>query len=176
MDFVRNPLFQTDIIFYMRIYKYFYKTNERLDNLVMYSDGTYLTRLTFINEDDEIEVRNLEIFDKTTKWLDMYFSGANPDFNIEYKIDYKSSFQKEVLDILCTIKYGETVSYGAIAKCIANKRGINKMSAQAVGSAVGLNPICIIIPCHRVVGNNNVGGYHDGIKNKIELLRIENAL
>lgn len=72
------------------------------------------------------------------------------------------------------IPYGETITYNDIAKTIARKKGIKKMSAQAVGGAVGWNPICIIIPCHRVVGaNGNLTGYGGGIQNKIELLKIE---
>ena len=158
-------------------YKQFYKTNDNLNNLVMYSDGMFLTRLTFINEDDDMPVKNLPIFDKTRKWLDIYFEGKEPDFNVEYKIDYKSSFQKEVIDILCDIKYGETTTYGKIASMIASRRGIKKMSAQAVGGAVGSNPICIIVPCHRVIGKDgSMIGYGGGVKNKIELLRLEKAI
>ena len=140
----------------------------------MYSDGTYLIKLTFVQDDLDVPIKDLPIFDKTKRWLDIYFSGVNTDFEIEYKIDYKSSFQKEVLDILDDVKYGETVSYGDIAKMIATKRGIKKMSAQAVGTVLGSNPLCIIIPCHRVIGSNGkIGGYSGGINNKIMLLRLE---
>lgn len=157
-------------------YKKLYKTNNNFDNLVMYSDGEYLTRLTFINDDDGVLIHDLPIFADTKRWLDMYFNGVVPNFKIKYKIEYKSTFQKEVLDILCTIPYGSTISYGDIAKKIALNRGLKKMSAQAVGRAVGSNPLCIIIPCHRVVGKDGgMVGYHDGIKNKIELLRLENG-
>ena len=157
-------------------YKQFYKTSDNFDSLVMYSDGMFLTRLTFIDESDNVPTKDLPIFDKTKKWLDIYFDGKKPDFNIEYKIDYKSSFQKEVLDILCDIKYGQTLTYGKIASIIASRRNIKKMSAQAVGYAVGSNPICIIIPCHRVIGKDgSIVGYHDGIKNKIELLKLEES-
>ena len=72
------------------------------------------------------------------------------------------------------IPYGKTITYNDIAKEIAKKKGIDRMSAQAVGGAVGWNPICIIIPCHRVIGSNNsLVGYGGGIKNKIKLLEIE---
>lgn len=156
------------------MFKQIYKTGTAFDDLVMYSDGDYLTRLTFINEDDGVKSCDLPIFDDTRRWLDAYFNGKNPDFKIKYKIDYKSSFQKEVLDILSSIDYGSTVSYGEIAKRIAKNRGIKKMSAQAVGHALGSNPICIIIPCHRVIGGNgNLIGYHDGLNNKVALLRLE---
>lgn len=73
-----------------------------------------------------------------------------------------------------TIPYGKTITYNDIAKSIAKKRNISKMSGQAVGGAVGWNPICIIIPCHRVVGaTGNLTGYGGGLNNKIELLKIE---
>ena len=155
-------------------YKWFYKTIDDFKNLIMYSDGTYLTGLAFVDKDDDALVENLPIFNKTSRWLDIYFSGNNPNFDVEYKIDYKSSFQKEVFDILCGIKYGETISYGEIASAIAKNRGIKKMSAQAVGNAVGSNTICIIVPCHRVIGSDGkIVGYSGGINNKIGLLRLE---
>lgn len=158
----------------MNLYKQVYKTHDGFDDLIMYSDGKYLTKLSFIEDDLDVSVEDLDIFDKTKRWLDIYFSGAKPDFIVEYKIDYKSSFQKEVLDILGDVKYGETISYGDIAKIIANKRGIKKMSAQAVGTVLGSNPLCIIIPCHRVIGSNNkIGGYSGGVNNKIALLKLE---
>ena len=158
----------------MNLYKQVYKTHDDFDDLIMYSDGKYLTKLSFIEDDLDVSVKDLDIFDKTKRWLDIYFSGVNPDFIVEYKIDYKSSFQKEVLDILGDVKYGETISYGDIAKIIANKRGIKKMSAQAVGTVLGSNPLCIIIPCHRAVGSNNkIGGYSGGVNNKIALLKLE---
>ena len=73
-----------------------------------------------------------------------------------------------------SIEYGKTLTYNDISKIIAKKRGIKRMSSQAVGGAVGWNPICIIIPCHRVVGiNGSLTGYGGGIKNKVELLKIE---
>ena len=73
-----------------------------------------------------------------------------------------------------SIEYGKVITYNDISKIIAEKRGINRMSSQAVGGAVGWNPICIIIPCHRVVGTNgSLTGYGGGIKNKIELLKLE---
>ena len=158
----------------MSLYKQVYKTIEALDDLIMYSDGTYLIKLTFVQDDLDVPIVDLPIFDKTKRWLDIYFSGVNPDSDIEYKIDYKSSFQKEVFDILGDVKYGETISYGDIAKMIASKRGIKKMSAQAVGNTLGLNPLCIIVPCHRVIGSNGkLVGYSGGVNNKIALLRLE---
>ena len=91
-----------------------------------------------------------------------------------FKINNISPFRQEVIDIMNSIEYGKTLTYNDISKIIAKKRGIKRMSSQAVGGAVGWNPICIIIPCHRVVGTNgSLTGYGGGIKNKVELLKIE---
>lgn len=116
----------------------------------------------------------MPIFDKTIRWLDIYFSGQEPDFTPEYKIENLTPFRKQVIDIMNKIPYGKTITYNDIAKEIAKSKGIEKMSAQAVGGAVGWNPICIIIPCHRVVGTNgSLVGYGGGINNKIKLLETE---
>jgi len=143
------------------------------------SDGEYLTGLWFDNSKDSNkhminnEYNDLSIFDETKKWLDIYFSGTNPSFTPKYKVK-TTEFQKSVNEIMLKIPYGKTITYNDIAKEIANARGIKKMSAQAVGHAVGANQICIIIPCHRIMGaNNNVTGYGGGILNKIKLLEIE---
>ena len=143
------------------------------------SDGEYLTGLWFDKSKDSnkhmvnIEYKDLSIFAETKKWLDIYFSGTNPNFTPKYKVK-TTEFQKSVNEIMLKIPYGKTITYNDIAKEIANVRGIKKMSAQAVGHAVGANQICIIIPCHRVMGaNNNVTGYGGGILNKIKLLELE---
>lgn len=117
---------------------------------------------------------NLEILVKTKQWLDRYFNGEKPDIN-ELEINLiGSEFRKSVWEILKNIPYGEVITYNDIAKKLAKQKGIEKMSAQAVGGAVGHNPISIIIPCHRVVGTNgNLTGYAGGIKNKVELLKLE---
>lgn len=162
------------------MYKYIYKTKVEFSNIILTSDGEYLTGLWFENSKDSnkhkmdyIE-KELEIFKETSNWLDIYFSGKNPNFTPKYKLDNLSSFRKDVIDIMNSIEYGKTITYNDIAKIIAKKYGINRMSPQAVGGAVGSNPICIIIPCHRVVGSNgNLTGYGGGIKNKIALLKSE---
>ncbi len=98
----------------------------------------------------------------------------NPDFVPEYRIENLTPFRKQVVDIMNKIPFGKVITYNDIAKEIAKSRNIKKMSAQAVGGAVGWNPICIIIPCHRVVGTNgSLTGYGGGIKNKVKLLEIE---
>lgn len=111
---------------------------------------------------------------KTKKWLDRYFKGENPEIS-ELELNPAGSiFKKEVLKILCTIPYGKTMTYSEIAEKIAKKEKREKMSSQAVGGAVGHNPISIIIPCHRVVGKDgNLTGYAGGIDTKIKLLEHE---
>ncbi len=118
----------------------------------------------------------LPIFLQTAGWLDTYFSGREPDFtpNIAMK---GTPFQMAVWNILRTIPYGQIMTYGQIAAKLAQQRGVKKMSAQAVGGAVGRNPISIIVPCHRVVGaDGSLTGYAGGIDRKRELLRLENSL
>lgn len=163
-------------------YKWIYKTPDSFDDMVMNSDGEYLTGLWFIDSKDaskhtlECEEKNLPIFEETSKWLDIYFSGENPNFIPKYKINNLTPFRKEVTDIMTTISYGSTITYNEISKIIATSQGINRMSAQAVGGAVGANPICIIIPCHRVIGSNGkLVGYGGGLKNKLALLALEQS-
>ena len=111
------------------------------------------------------------IFKETSKWLDIYFNGNIPNFTLKYKIENLTPFRSLVIDSMIKISYGEVTTYNKIAIEIAKKRGIKKMSAQAVG---GWNPICIIIPCHRVISeNNSLTGYGGSIKNKIKLLELE---
>ena len=161
-------------------YKYIYQTPENFSNIIMNSDGEYLTGLWFEESRDvskhiiDCEEKELEIFKETSKWLDIYFGGKNPDFTPKYKIENLTPFRQEVTNIMNSIEYGKVITYNDISKIIAKKRGIKRMSSQAVGGAVGWNPICIIIPCHRVVGTNgSLTGYGGGIKNKSELLMLE---
>jgi len=106
-------------------------------------------------------------------WLDIYFSGNIPDFIPPLHLA-GSTFQMEVWNLLLKIPYGEITTYGELSKQIAHNRGISRMSAQAVGGAVGSNPVSIIVPCHRVIGaNGNLTGYASGLDNKIALLKQE---
>lgn len=154
-----------------------------LGEIIMVSDGTALTALVFDKQkyyesevpEDSIE-KSLSIFDETAAWLNIYFSGRNPDFMPAISLK-GSEFRKEVWDILLKIPYGEVTTYGEIAKQIAKNRGISRMSAQAVGGAVGHNPISILVPCHRVVGTNgNLTGYAGGLEKKAELLKLEGSI
>ena len=117
--------------------------------------------------------RNLAVFDQTKRWLDLYFSGREPGFTPALN-PAGSAFRRAVWEILLKIPYGKTTTYGQIAREIAAARGLAKMSAQAVGGAVGHNEISIIIPCHRVIGaHGNLTGYAGGIDRKIKLLQLE---
>lgn len=148
--------------------------------MLMESDGERLLGLWFegekyFNNDfiDKSKDKDLSIFQETKEWLDSYFNGDVPNFTPKLAMD-NSEFRKEVWKILLSIPYGETMTYGEIAKIIAKKRGLLRMSAQAVGGAVGHNPISIIIPCHRVIGaGGNLTGYAGGLDKKVWLLEHE---
>ncbi len=115
----------------------------------------------------------LPIFVETSRWLDIYFSGKAPGFTPKMEIQ-GSEFMKSVCQIMLEIPFGQTTTYGAIAKEICHRMNKQKMSAQAVGGAVGHNPISLIIPCHRVIGSNgNLTGYGGGIDKKKWLLNME---
>lgn len=124
----------------------------------------------------EHEEKELPIFAETKRWLDAYFCGKKPEMNL--KLFPKGSlFRQEVWKILLEIPYGRVMTYGEIAGKMAEMRGIKSMSAQAVGGAVGHNPISILIPCHRVVGTNgSLTGYAGGIEKKEWLLRLEKGV
>ncbi len=113
------------------------------------------------------------ILDEAESWLDLYFAGKIPDF-MPPLMPQGTPFQKEVWGILGTIPYGRTMTYGEIAKIMAARRGVSRMSAQAVGGAVGHNPLTIFIPCHRVMGaDGKLTGYAGGIEKKRALLDLE---
>ena len=162
------------------MYKWKYKTPVEFSDILMTSDGEYLTGLWFEGSNDERkhlidgEEKNLEIFKETSKWLDIYFSGKEPDFTPKYKVVNITPFRQDVQVLMNKIPFGKTITYQDISKEISKKRGLVQMSSQAVGGAVGSNPICIIVPCHRVVGKNgSLTGYGGGIKNKVALLKHE---
>ena len=114
-----------------------------------------------------------DYFDQTKEWLDMYFSGRDPGFFPQLHL-VGSDLRNRVGELMCEIPFGETVTYGWIADKLAKERGLERMSAQAVGGAVGHNPICIIVPCHRVVGSTgSLTGYGGGILRKKALLELE---
>ena len=162
------------------IFKLTYSTPKGFSDVTMTSDGEVLTGLHFVGSRKAAEgcrdcaEREPPVFRETRRWLDEYFAGRAPDFSPAYRFDGLTPFRKDVIDALLAIPFGETAAYGDIAAALAKKRGQKKMSARAVGGAVGWNPICIIIPCHRVVGATGaLVGYGGGIKNKIALLAHE---
>lgn len=109
----------------------------------------------------------------TVSWLDSYFAGAEPEAYPPMK-PQGSPFRQRVWELLCTIPSGEVTTYGELARTLAEERGIQRMAAQAVGGAVGANPIPIIIPCHRVIGTNgSLTGYGGGVQFKVHLLEHE---
>lgn len=117
---------------------------------------------------------NLNVFTITKDWLNRYFEGEKPQISELSLAPIGGEFRQTVWKMLTEIPYGKVITYGELAQKIAKQRGIERMSAQAVGTAVGLNPISIIIPCHRVVGaNGNLTGFSGGIQMKLQLLQHE---
>lgn len=153
-----------------------------LGEILLASDNIGLTGLWF--EGQKYFARSLKaetseyehpFLADTKRWLDLYFSGQKPDCMIPLHLE-GTSFQLDVWEILCSVPYGKTTTYGSIAQKIAQKRGLDHMSAQAVGSAVGHNPISILVPCHRVLGSDgSLTGYAGGIEKKHWLLELEKA-
>ena len=119
--------------------------------------------------------QNTPALAEAKRWLDIYFTGREPDFTPPLH-PIGSGFRQAVWNILLQIPYGQTTTYGEIARQLAAKQGLARMSAQAIGGAVGHNEISIIIPCHRVVGTNgSLTGYAGGIDRKVKLLELEHT-
>lgn len=159
---------------------YTYRYDSPLGGITLAGNATELMGLWFDGQKyfgdalpKEYEEKSLPVFEQTARWLDIYFSGNAPDFTPPLCLQ-TTPFRKAVWEIMLTIPFGKTMTYGEIAQRIAKQKGISKMSAQAVGGAVGHNSISIIIPCHRVVGTNgNLTGYAGGIDKKVQLLTLE---
>lgn len=153
-----------------------------LGAITLASDGEAIIGLWFDGQKHDRSIlspdcqdRNLPVFAQAAKWLDYYFAGHEPGFMPPLALNC-SPFRREVLEILKRIPYGQVITYGEIAKEIAQNHGVPKMSAQAVGGAVGYNPISLFIPCHRVVGTGgSLTGYGGGIQRKLALLELERA-
>lgn len=152
-----------------------------LGNILLAGDNEGLTGLWFTEGDRYVGLglekdaipREMDYFDQTKEWLDIYFAGRDPGFFPKFHL-IGSNFRVRVGEIMLEIPFGKTVTYGWIADQIAKERGLERMSAQAVGGAVGHNPISIIVPCHRVVGaNGSLTGYGGGIMRKKALLELE---
>lgn len=152
-----------------------------LGPLTLCSDGEALTGLWFDGqkydratvEPDATEAPDLTIFRQTREWLNIYFRGKQPPFTPPLKLS-GSEFQQAVGRILLSIPYGKTMTYGQIASRLALEMGVESMSAQAIGGAVGHNPISIIVPCHRVMGSDgSPTGYAGGLYRKNFLMQME---
>lgn len=161
---------------------YMDRVGTPLGDMIMTSHGEALLGLWFQGEryePGEQELagarRNpdLPVFQETRRWLELYFQGKDPGFTPPLELS-GSVFRQQVGRIMLTIPYGKTMTYGAIAREMAGKTGKKQMSAQAVGGAVGHNPISLIIPCHRVVGaSGSLTGYGGGMPRKVWLLEHE---
>lgn len=156
-------------------FRWHYRTPGSFSDIVMTSDGKALTGLYFVGSRKvDGEEHDLPAFREACRWLDVYFGGRPPDFTPSYAIQGLTPFRRDVMEEMLKIPFGGTVTYGGIARAIARRRGLARMSAQAVGGAVGWNPICLIIPCHRVIGaDGGLTGYGGGMANKIALLALE---
>ena len=152
-----------------------------LGRILLASDELGITGLLFENQKyyaagltDTIE-EETEVIVRAKQWLNEYFEGKIPTTVVPLH-PIGTPFQLEVWNILLTIPYGTTMTYNDIAHQIANNRGIERMSAQAVGGAVGHNKLSLLIPCHRVVGTNgSLTGYAGGVERKRSLLQLEHG-
>ena len=151
-----------------------------LGEMLLAADETGVTGLWFAGQkyfarhlDKEQVEKEIPLFATVKHWLDVYFAGSEPDLTVPLHFT-GTAFQNEVWEILCTIPYGQTTTYGEIAKQLAARRGLPHMSARAVGGAVGHNPTSILVPCHRVVGlGGSLTGYAGGLERKRCLLALE---
>ena len=164
-------------VYFMKYVNYY---QSPLGNILLAADDDGLTGLWFEGQkhygkglNADFMAKNIPVFEETEHWLDIYFSGNEPDFAPPLHL-VGTNFQKEVWEILLKIPYGCTTTYRGIAKEVAGKHGLKNMAAQAIGNAVGRNPISIIVPCHRVIASNgSLTGYAGGIDKKLYLLEIE---
>ena len=176
--------------------RYLYVTPDGVSNLILSVERGVLTEDSIVKDEADTGMakavtchdvsdvsKSAQVTGETeaaislaVKWLDIYFAGGRPDFLPPYELRNVTPFRQQVMDLLLAIPYGQTVTYGELAKRLAEANGRERMSAQAVGQAVGWNPIGIMIPCHRVLGGGGrLTGYAGGIGNKTALLSLENA-
>lgn len=157
------------------IYQWLYQTPPEFDNLLLESDGHFLIGAHFTATTDLADAAHLAVppqpLVRAILWLDRYFAGYLPGSLPPYRLPGVTPFRQAVSDQLCQIPWGQTTTYGALA---AHSR---HLSPRAVGNAVGWNPLCVFIPCHRVVAaHGRLGGYSGGLDNKLALLAHEGAL
>lgn len=159
---------------------YIHSYASPLGQITVASDGKAVVGLWFDGQkydrdvlEEEYKEAALPIFGEADRWLDQYFAGQTPNFTPKLKLR-GTAFRRRVWEILLEIPYGHTMTYGEIADRIARERGLKRMSARAVGGAVGRNPISLMVPCHRAVGTKGrLTGYAGGLDKKAWLLRWE---
>ena len=162
--------------------EYTHHYESPLGGITLAGSGTALTGLWFDGQKHFAETlsaghseKALPVFEEADRWLDLYFSGRRPDFTPALAPD-GSPFRQAVWKFLLTIPWGDTMTYGRIAEALTEQTG-RRVSARAVGGAVGHNPILLIIPCHRVVGaGGSLTGYAAGTERKMCLLQLERAV
>lgn len=152
-----------------------------LGEITLASDGSHIVGLWFeegryfgesLSKETTVG-ETVPVFQEAKRWLDLYFSGKDPGITPPLKVR-GSAFRKRICEIMAQIPYGKVRTYGDIARQVAKEKGLAKMSAQAVGGAVGHNPISLMIPCHRVVGTSgSLTGYGGGMWRKVKLLQLE---
>lgn len=161
---------------------YLHRYESPLGTILMEGDGEAVCALWFEGQGgvgsgpETVLVPHGEepaVFSQADRWLDAYFAGKDPGPVPPLRLE-GTAFRRRVWEVLQTIPYGRTVTYGQIARMLAEERGIERMSAQAVGGAVGHNPVSLMVPCHRVVGSKGeLTGYAGGIERKAALLELE---
>jgi methylated-DNA-[protein]-cysteine S-methyltransferase len=162
--------------------EYIHKIKSPAGPLTVSSDGSSISGLWIEGQkyfaktlEKDVLEQNLPVFESVRQWLDIYFSGGEPDF-MPPLMPKGSPFQKSVWKDLCRIPYGKTTTYGELAKQFELENKGKRTSPRAIGGAVGRNPISILIPCHRVIGkNSSLTGYAGGIAVKAKLLKLEGA-
>ena len=160
---------------------YTHRTTSPLGDILLAADDEGLTGLWFVENQrhlgeglsERAEERPSPFFDAAVRWLALYFSGRDPGFTPPLHLT-GTPFRNRVGALMLKIPYGETTTYGSLARTIALERGDGRMSCRAVGGAVGHNPISLIVPCHRVLGSDGrLTGYGGGLERKVALLRLE---
>ena len=173
------------------IYQWLYQTPPEFDNLLLESDGHFLIGAHFTATSTRSQlVTPPQSLVRAILWLDRYFAGRHPGPLPPYRLPGATPFRQAVSDQLCQIPWGQTTTYGALARAIATGNSktcspavrttaahSRRLSSRAVGNAVGWNPLCVFVPCHRVVAaHGRLGGYSGGLANKLALLAHEGAL
>ena len=162
--------------------EYWHHYASPLGGITLSGDGEALSGLWFDGQkyfpgfpERQYDGKDLPVFAEAERWLDCYFSGRAPDFTPRLALR-GTPFRQSVWNVLLTVPYGQTVTYGELAERIATDLRLSRMSARAVGNAVGHNPVSLIVPCHRIVGaGGRLAGYAGGLERKRKLLEMESG-